>query len=232
MTQGLRALTRTGRAVVMAMAVPMLLAACGGGGDDTPPAPTTYNLDAAMTNAMAKTVQMNGLTAQAMGVTYTLSLTTTPSADALFEGAPRKTSLQTVTVSAAGITETTTGTLYYGTGPYVEVGSISDDGSYSVSVSTGNLPTAATVGSSGPLSNDTLYNDSSKATVGATMVTTWSLEADTDTTAFACTKAVMQEVSPSMTSSQTVCFRINTANEVLAGGRVTVTADGLTLEFR
>jgi hypothetical protein len=218
---------------VVAAAVPLLLVACGGGGDGggaEAPA-TVYNLDAAVTQAFAAPLQIDGLTARdAQGNVYTLSLHQTPGADALFEGALRKTALQTITVTAGSTSSTENATFYYVTGPFAEVGAIDSAGGYSVSVHTGDLPTAARVGDSGPLSNDTAYTDSSKATVAATAVTSWSLEADTDSTAFACTKAVMQMTDPPATASQTTCLRIDTAGKV-NGGRVTVTIDGFTMVF-
>jgi len=48
----------------------------------------------------------------------------------------------------------TSSTLYYKTGPYSPSGSLDSDGSYTVSLRTGDLPTAATVGASGLLSTD------------------------------------------------------------------------------
>ena len=105
---------------LLATAVPVLLAACGGG--DDAPAPV-YNLDAAMTQALAAPLLIDGLTAgDGQGNTYTLSLRFTPGADTLFEGAVRKTSQQTITVASGSMTETDSVTMYYRTGPFGQVG--------------------------------------------------------------------------------------------------------------
>lgn len=221
-----QAVVRRGR--VTAAAMPFLLAACGDGGDAPP---QVYNLDAAITQAFAAALQINNLTGQdPLGNTYTLSLQLTPGADAVFEGALRKTVQQTVTVSDGSTTEQETVTMYYVTGPFGQVGAIDSLGSYSVAVRTGDLPTAATVGDSGPLSNDTAYSDSSKGNVLGTAVTTWSLEPASEHSAFACTQSVLQTVGSSLTLAQTTCFQIDSAGTVI-GGRVTISFDGLTMVF-
>ena len=213
---------------LLATAVPVLLAACGGGDDAPAPA---YNLDAAMTQALAAPLLIDGLTAgDGQGNTYTLSLRFTPGADTLFEGAVRKTSQQTITVASGSMTETDSVTMYYRTGPFGQVGATDSTGGYSVSLRTGDLPTAARVGESGALSDDAVYTDSSKRVVVATAVTSWSLEADTDTTAFACTKSMMQMEEPPATAVQTTCFRIDSTGKVM-GGRVSITIDGFTVVF-
>lgn len=213
----------------MAAVVPLLLLAACGSGDDAPA--QVYNLDAAITQAMAAPLQITGLAAKdGQGNAYTLALHFTPGADMVFEGAVRKTSQQTVTVAFGSMSETESTTMYYMTGPFGQIGATDSTGGYSVSVRTGDLPTAARVGESGPLSNDTVYTDSGKGTVAATAVTSWSLEPDSDTTAFACTTSVMQMTAPPETASQTICFRIDSAGNVM-GGRVTITIDGFTMVF-
>lgn len=224
--RGLQALA--GRVHVMALAVPLLLAACGSG-DDAPP--QVYNLDAAITQAFAQPLLISNLTGQdPLGNSYSLSIQFTPGADAVFEGALRKTSQQTITISGGGLTESETVTAYYVTGPFGQVGAIDSMGGYSVSVRTGDWPMAASVGASGALSNDTAYTDSSKTLIGGTAVTNWSLEAATENTAFACNKTVLQTLQPPLTAMQTVCLRIDGSGKVM-GGRVTVGVDGLTMEF-
>lgn len=226
-------LQRAGLALAAASAV--LLAACGGGGggaDAGDPLQQPYNLDTAITKALATTTTVSNLTATNAGTTYTLSMTFTPVADAVFEGALAKTSLQSVTVSGGpGASETDATTLYYRTGPYFETGQIDSDGAYTLFTRTGDLPSSARPGDSGNLNTGVTYTDNTKATVFANSTTTWSVVADTTTTAFACMNTTVTEVSPPDTSTQSICLKIN-ANGDVVGGRVTVTALGVTLEFK
>lgn len=212
---------------------PLLLTACGGGGsgDAGTPLSQTYNLDAAITQAMAKPTQLGPLTTTFQNVVFNLTMTFAPAPDMLFEGVTLKSNLQTVTMTGGNANTSSSSTLYYKTGPYFASGSLDVDGSYTVSVRTGDLPAAATVGASGLLSTDTIYADATKALVVATSVNTWSLESDTATTVLACLNSVVRDVSPPDTSSQKVCFRINTAGDV-SGGRISISGSGVTLDFR
>lgn len=231
--QALHRWMRVGRA--LAAATPVLLVACGGGGGDGDPVNTnTYDLNAVITRAYTSGVNFPGLSATAAnGVVMTMNLSMAPAADALFEGAVRKAALQTITLSAPGVpTETTWANVYYGTGPYRAYGSIDEMGAYTVSTSTGNLSTAARVGDAGPLNTDVVYADAGKATVTGQVTTTWEVVGDgTTTTAWVCAKSVMQEVGVPDTATQSTCFRINTAGEVLAAKMTLVTAVG-TFEFK
>lgn len=225
---------RAGR--VLALATPMVFAACGGGGggDSSPANPNSYDLDAAMTRAYATGASFTGLTATASnGAVITLGLTLTAAADAMFEGTLRKVSLQTITVSAPGVgTETTGATEYYGTNPFRTYGGIDDEGTYGIATATGNLPTAARVGGAGPLSTLVYYADASKATVTMTATNTWEVQSDgTDSTAWACSKTVAREVGSATDLMQNLCFRINTAGDVLAA-KFTMGLPTETLEFK
>lgn len=215
------------------MAGPLLLTACGGGGsaDAGNPLSQTYNLDSAITQALAKSTQLGPLTTSYQNVVFTLTMNFAPATDAVFEGATRKRNQQSVVMTGGGDTVSSSSTQFYSTGPYTAFGSQDSDGAYTVSVRTGDLPTAATVGASGLLSTDTVYADATKALVTATSVTTWSLEADTGNTVLACLLSVVRDVAPPDTSSTKVCFRINAAGDV-SGGRISITGSGVTLDFR
>lgn len=220
------------RRLWLAAAPLLLLAACGGGSSEDAGNTNSYDLDDAITRNVQTGLQVSGLTAtNGAGTSFTLSFRYLPQADAVFEGASRRAVRQTLTISGGGSTETTGGTLYYSTAPYTDVGSVGDDGSYSITTSTGRLPTAARVGSSGPLSTDISYTSSSKTTILATTVSTWALEADTERTALACQVAVITETGSSSSDTVKLCWRINTAGQVL-GGQVTVTIAGVALVFR
>lgn len=220
---------------VIAVATSLLLAACGGGGGGGEPVNTNaYDLDAAITRAYATGVGFTGLTATASnGVVMTMALSLAKGADAVFEGTLRKVSVQTVTLSAPGVaTETTSTTVYYGTGPFRPYGSIDDTGTYGLATPTAYLPTAARVGESGPLNTEVYYADAGKTTVTMNATTSWEVQSDgTASTAWACSKAVAREVGNTTDLLQTLCFRLNTAGEVL-GAKFKLTTPIGTFEFK
>lgn len=209
----------------------VLLSACGGGGSGDAGNTNSYNLEAAITRALVNGVVVNGLTGNFGGVGFTLSMGYAPLADAVFEGATRKAVRQTVTITGGGNTQTTSAVMYFGVAPYADAGTVGDDGSVEVAVPGGTLPTAAQVGSSGALSTSTTYADATKRDIVATTTTTWSLDVDTDTTALACLRGDVREPGVPAPIAGRVCFRINTAGDVL-GGVVVVSANGVTIEFR
>lgn len=206
------------------------LVACGGGGG-SPGNTGTYNLDAAITRALQGGVQVTGLTGSLNNVGFTLSMAYTPQSDAVFEGTLRHAVRETVTISGGGTTDTTTATQFFATGPYAGLGAIDSDGSVTVMTPTGSLPTAARVGDSGVLGTGVDYTDASKQTIASTARMTWSLDADTESTALACLRSVINEVGSSTPLTGAQCFRINTAGDVL-GAVVSITQGGLSITFR
>lgn len=216
---------------VAATGLAVLLSACGGGGSGDAGNTNSYNLDAAITRALVNGVAVDGLTGVFGGIGFTLSMAYAPLPDAVFEGATRKAVRQTVTITGGGSTQTTSAVVYFGVAPYADVGTVNDDGSVEVAVPGGVLPTSAQVGSSGALSTSTTYADATKGVVVANTTTTWSLDVDTDTTALGCLRADMREPGVPAPIAGRVCFRINTAGDVL-GGVVVVSSDGVTIEFR
>ena len=209
----------------------LLLTACGGGGDGDAGNTNVYNLDTAITRALQDGLQINGLTGSANGVSFTLSMTFTPQPDAVFEGVLRKAVRQTITISGGGSTTTTTGIAYFGTQPYVDAGAVYDDGGVDVAVATGQLPTAARVGSTGPLSTTVSYANATKQRIDATGTTTWSLDADGSSNALACLRSELRETGSTAVITGRQCFRINTAGAVL-GTVLSVNLGGTSIEFR
>lgn len=214
-------------AIVMAMA--SVVTACGGGGDGGPPTSTTaFNADAAFAFSLTNGVSFSGLTGSDAGRAFTASIAFTPAADATFAGAVRKRSTQTVSLSTPGIaTQTTTMQMFYTTGPSRLVGT-TQTGGYIEYVSQGNLPTAGSVGQSGPFANGTSYTSSAKTTQVGTVAITWSIEPDTATTAFACLTSV---TTGSVQATEKDCFKINAGGTIL-GARITLTASGINLTLQ
>lgn len=213
------------------LALTALLGGCGGGGGDSATSEATYNLDAAISRALQAGVAFTGLTGSLSGVSFTLAMSYTPQADATFEGALRRVVRETVTITGGGQSQTTVARQFFSTGPYVAQGAIDDDGTYTVLTSAGNLPTAARVGDSGPLHTGTEYVDATKSTVTGTTRMTWSLDADTATTALACLRSVETSTGDPQPITGAQCLRINTAGEVL-GAVVTVSQGSTSITFR
>lgn len=210
-----------------------LLAACGGGGGDATPATTaTYPLEAAYTKAMTNGISLNG-TAIDGADTYTLSLSITPAADEVFEGVVRKKSIETLTIKkngAVGIADNIDS--YYSTNPFIQWGARYSNGTYAVQTSsTGVFPTTAKVGDSGSLGTLTLYTNANKTTVQLTTQSTWTLEADTATTAFGCANSVMKDATGVQIGTAAGCYKIDTSGNAL-GMRFTLSVAGKTLVFK
>ncbi len=210
-----------------------LLSACGGGGGDaTPVAAASFPLDAAYTKAMTNGVNLNG-TAIDGADTLTMSMSITPAADAMFEGVVRKKSIQALTMKKNGsVLSSDTISSYYGVNPYTPYGAIYSDGTYAVQTTTaGAFPTTAKVGDSGSLGTLTLYTNSSKTTILATTQSTWTLEADTASTAFGCANGVIKNPAGVQISTFSGCYKIDTNGNAL-GMRLTISVPGLTLVFK
>jgi hypothetical protein len=214
-----------------------LLAGCGGGGggsgDSGPVASSAqFSLDAATVKVLTTGTTLNG-TAVDGADTWSISLSVTPASDATFEGTTRKQASQSLTIKKNGATVAAESySQFFSVSPLVVFGAVYSDGTYGVvTVHSGNLPTAATVGSSGPLETLTLYSNSSKASVLETEQTTWTIEADTATTAWGCTNSVVRDTGNQVTATGAGCFKIDTTGNVL-GMRYTISVSGKTLTFQ
>ena len=215
------------------------LAACGGG-DSAPAAPTvainaaitTFPLDAAYTKAMTNGVSLNG-TAVDGADTYSIALSLTPASDEAFEGVPRKKALQSLTLRKNGAVLTATSIQsYFSLNPFATQGARYSDGTYAVQTSTtGSFPVAAKVGDSGGLGILTLYTNASKTSIQSTTESTWTLEADTATTAFGCVNSIVKNAAGAQTGTAAGCYKIDTNGNAL-GMRYTLNVAGKTLVFK
>lgn len=191
-----------------------------------------FPLDAAYTKAMTTGVNLSG-TAVDGADTYTMSLSITHAADEVFEGAVSKKAIETLTMKKNGaIVVTDTISEYFSISPMTTKGAVYSDGSYAVLTSNlGSFPISAKVGDSGSLGTLTLYSNSSKSTVIATTQSTWTMEADTASTAFGCGNSVLRDAAGTQMSAAAGCYKIDTNGNVL-GMRYTITAAGKTLVFK
>jgi hypothetical protein len=96
---------------------------------------------------------------------------------------------------------------------------------------TGSFPTAAKLGDGGTLGTLTLYTSASKASVKATTQSTWTLEADTASSAFGCANSVIRDAAGTQTGTAAGCYKIDTSGNAL-GMRYTLSVAGKTLVFK
>lgn len=221
------------RLMVTALAVASLVACGGGGGGGgSEVSSVSFPVEAVFVGANTGGLSVSGGTVDGSD-NWTINLTMAPAADQTFEGVAVKQSLTSVTIKKNGATVVSSGGQgFFSTNPYAPKGLILADGSYGVqSVPANVLPATANVGSSGSLGKVTIYQNSSKATTLFTQEGTWTLEADTATTAYLCTNTTAKNTSNQLISTTAGCYKINTAGTVV-GLRWTLAVAGKTLTFR
>lgn len=215
------------------------LAACGGGGGDSTPTATattttttTFPLDAAYTKAVTNGVSLSG-TAVDGADTWTMTVSLTPASDEAFEGVVRKKAIQSLTIKKNGTVLTATNIQsYYSLNPFATQGARYSDGTYAVQTSTtGSFAVAAKVGDSGGLGVLTLYANANKTSAQGTTESTWTLEADTATTAFGCVNSIVKNAAGAQTGTAAGCYKIDTNGNAL-GMRYTLNVAGKTLVFK
>ena len=163
--------------------------------------------------------------------TYTVQMSFLPGAQDTFEGHVVATMTESAVITKNGIAaETTTGTSYFEGAPYKPWGHIGSDGTHKVISDQELLPSTATVGQGGLFYRATSYTDATKQSVSSTSVASWSIEPDTDVTAWGC---VYQTVVPSGGDEYTVarCYKVDSAGNVSAL-RATLFLNGESLAFR
>ena len=211
-------------------AAALALTACGGGGGDysgNAPSALDFKVDNAM-SVYASTAHQFNLTGVQDGATYVANFTQTPGAPGTFEGKSASTARQTLALRKNGtLVGEITLVNYFATSPYfTSYGSVDQaDGAYSVFNQTANFPVTARVGQSGPLGTGTDYFDFRKLQITDTSTVSWSLEADTASTALLCVNTVIPGPAP-ITGSD--CYRID-ANGTVSGFVIKVTVDGKVL---
>lgn len=213
------------------------LAACGGGSDSAPTTPvasatTTFPLDAAYTKAITNGVSLSGTAVDGTD-TWNMTLSLTPANDEVFEGVVRKKALQSLTIKKNGVVLTASSIQsYYSLGPLVTQGARYSDGTYAVQTgTTGAFSTAAKVGDAGSLGLLTLYANASKTSIQGTTESTWTLEADSATTAYGCANSILKNAAGAQTGTAAGCYKIDTNGNAL-GMRYTMAVAGKTLIFK
>lgn len=207
------------------------LAACGGGGNGDAPLPTasvaSFPVQALYTKTLSTASSVTIAASDSSG-TYTVTTSSTPSNDAVFEGDTRNVSLITVTMKQGSTLLNTASYLsYYGLNPHRTYGSLNTDGEYTVNSATGSMPVTAKVGDTWSGYISTIYSNSSKSTVLRNETTNWSLESDTATTAFMCANTIRSGTSDTGSS----CRKIDNEGNIL-GYRITLYLNGQSITFQ
>ena len=216
----------------------VILSACGGGGSDpvvapaAPAAPATFPLDTAITQVSTKGISLSGTAVDGVD-TWTMALSVAPAADQTFEGATAKKSVQSITIKKNGATVVSSGgESFFTINPFTVKGLKLNDGTYGVQTVAGSaLSNAAKVGDSGLLGTITAYSNSLKSSVLFTQEGTWTLEADTATTAFGCSNFTSKNIAGGVFSTTSNCYKLDT-NGTVSGLRFTLAVAGKTLVFR
>lgn len=207
----------------------LLLFGCGGGGGVEPIEPAIDFPVAAAVASYAGSAHQYDLAGALDGVSFTMRYTYTPDVAGNFEGRATATAIETLVMYANGTFATQTASRrFFTANPYVEYGSVDDDGSYSVFNQTAMLPTTARVTQSGVVGSTIDYADSSKTQITATGTVGWSLDPDTVTTALLC---LNQSFSGTVSGSGAECYRINATGQVL-GMLIKVDVNGKTLTLK
>ena len=206
----------------------LILSACGGGGGDAGTAASTLDFPlASAISTYATTAHQFDLAGALNSANFTLSYSQNPGAASSFEGKPASTAVQRVVLRSNGVLALDiTSTIYFAANPYVVYGSINpSDGAYSVFTQTANFPATARIGQSGAIGSAIDFVDFRKNVVTSTSTVSWSLEADSATTALFCVNTLIPG-PPSFTGSE--CYRVN-ANGVVSGLVLKVNVSGKTL---
>ncbi len=226
-----RSLTRPVRGFLCVGSAAWLLSGCGGGGGGSD-GPVVSTLDFPIETVVEVYMQSDhqfDLAGARNGVNVTMSYTFTAGATAAFEGHAAHTATEVAVLTANGVPSQLRSISYFALDPYVSYGSLDQDtGEYAVFNQTANLPATARVGQSGVLGDEISYVDSSKEQVTDTSALSWSLEADTATTALFC---INVNVNNTSIGDGSQCYRID-ANGTVLNFVMRVNVDGGTLTLK
>lgn len=214
-----------------AVLLSVLLTGCGGGGDAGTVSVATFPLDSAAQSFLTSSHNFTAnYTDPTNGDLYTLAYGFTPGNDSSFEGQTAKTANFTLSLNKNGSPFTTTSEIiYFQIGPVKSLGVTLGTGEYIVTANQVALPASGKVGDIGNLDTKTFYTNNTKSTSTATEVDTWSLQADTATTAYLCANSsISYTVGINVSGSE--CYKINTSGAIL-GNKVTIAINGKSVTF-
>jgi hypothetical protein len=213
------------------------LVACGSGSSDNPApeAATTFPIEAAVVSYLTSSQSfMTTYRDPANNDVYTLAYNHVPGANLPFEvDQSARLVLLTIDLRRNGVQlfPPRSQTDFFQNSPsFKYLGTIEDNGDYTVAANHAALPATAKVGDSGNLFTSTTYADNSKAAKRGTTVATWDLQADTANTALFCfnSTAKFTDGSPDISGSE--CYKVDTSGKVV-GNKITMPVNGKTLVF-
>ena len=196
------------------------LVACGGGGGGTSTASATVTSTLSFPIATGiKALQVSGL-AKNFAVTGSCTgngtRTSTPeNTPSVFEGVTGFSDTDTlvVTLSAPCSSTTQTSTSYVDTN-YVQLGYSSTTNGYGVYLTRPTYPTSVSVGSTGTIGTENLYTDSTKTVSKGTTVGSYTVTADTATTAIFNVIWNSYDASAKLTATEQDSFRVDALGAV------------------
>jgi len=204
-----------------------MLSACGGGGSSTPAA--QYPLDLAISDFFQMPYSYT-LHATSGSDSYVLNLSGIPGSQASFHGVQAMTYRTASTETKNGATVgSITGTNYFLTTPFTELGTILSTGLTIVVSNHKPLPELAEAGASGSLDTQKYYSTSSLGTQIGTGTRTWTLTALTSDTAQFCVHD-SDDVGGSP-ETEIDCFDLDIKGNVSAI-QITFESNGQSLTFK
>lgn len=226
-------------ATLAACATVLALAACGGGGDGGDSAPAVKSVDVAAFehNILRVNAQwtLNGTgTANGKSVPFQIVMSSAPAARAAFPltGVIGNTVSQSMTISASGVSQTVIGATYYDDADHSFGVSYDTGGCTSIVASATALPTAAAIGSSGPLQTEQSFTSCSTAVSAVPVSTsseTWSVENDGGVI-LVCENST--QVSGATTATGSTCFESDANGKPGGRARVTISSNGVEINAR
>ncbi|WP_250486566.1 hypothetical protein [Caballeronia sp. GaOx3] len=221
-----------------------VLGGCGGGGDGGGAQPTnavastpSFPVEATFTSLVSKSSTFNASATDAAGNSYALGITLTAGPDkvnTLIHPSSLRTYLQASILKKNGVTASTSSSeIYYSATPLLVWGNVNGSKNTMLVKKQTALPAMAKVGTAGAFYSGKNYKDNSTLFPDQQDVS-WSLEADTATTAWLCLNTTITPalaVSASATSVEADCFRID-QNGSVSGFKSDFTQWGTTLKFR
>jgi hypothetical protein len=232
--------------VALATALSLTLLACGGGGSDSDdgatPSSNVSTADFPVSGAMSTiSTQRINTTLRADGpngqyLAASLQQTVAPASIDFGGISARAVTQSSIFKDQTGaVVKQISHLLYVQATPFLELGMDNQlDGSVTVADLTSPLylPAQGRVGDTGLLNSTTTYTDDTLEVVDQRTTRSWSLEADTSSTARLCLNEVIYDAANQRLATEADCHRINTRGEML-GLQITLTyPDGSVVVFK
>lgn len=198
------------------------------------PTPSLAFPVAAVVSAYVQTPHDHVLTATSGADTYTLTWHSVAGPAASFEGTAAATMDYTNTITKNGVAVAGASlTDYFALAPFKPLGGQNHtQGSYEVASAQQPLPATAQPGQSGAFGLSTKYTSATKQTVIATGTSTWSLEAESASAAWACINVSIKYANTAQPDGyESVCHKTDVSGALL-GVRMTLDLNGLRLTFK